>query len=318
MAGSRKHFDTAVDWMVRLRSGEATVDDHAQLQAWIDADSAHLTAWQRVSGTLDASFAPIRQAAQQTLAQRALLDPPSSRRRHVLRGTLAVAAVGVGGGLMATRHDAFAPWTADYRSGIGERRRIRLPDDSELVLNANSAVDLAFSASQRRIRLLRGELLVQVAADATRPLVVETAQGQVQALGTRFTVRQGEGRSHVAVLEHRVAVHAIGGEQVVLGEGEALSFDALRVGAPEPAGGRGAWIDGMLMVRDEPLGVVIDAVRAYRRGVIRVSPAAAQLRVFGALPLDDTDALLESLAQTQPICVASHAGGWWTVIDTRD
>ena len=45
--------------------------------------------------------------------------------------------------------------------------------------NARSAVDIQFSSGQRRVRLREGELQVEVAADAKRPFVVTTAQGQV-------------------------------------------------------------------------------------------------------------------------------------------
>ncbi|MNT77877.1 fec operon regulator FecR [compost metagenome] len=72
----------------------------------------------------------------------------------------------------------------------------------------------------------------------------------------------------------------------------------------------------MLVVHDEPLGAVVDALRPYRRGFIRITPAAARLRVLGAFPLDDTDRTLESLRQTLPIEV-SAPGGWMVNIDLR-
>jgi transmembrane sensor len=59
---------------------------------------------------------------------------------------------------------------------------------------------------------------------------------------------------------------------------------------------------------------VVDALRPYRRGIIRITPAAARLRVLGAFPLDDTSRALESLRQTLPIDVSS-LGGWFVSID---
>ncbi|MCS5514721.1 hypothetical protein NWF32_01095 [Pseudomonas qingdaonensis] len=76
-----------------------------------------------------------------------------------------------------------------------------------------------------------------------------------------------------------------------------------------------AWMEGRLEVDDASLGSVIDALRPYRYGVLRVSPAAAQLRVFGVFPLDDSDRALQSLAQVLPISV--EAFGPITLIDLR-
>lgn len=309
--------DAAIDWMVLLRSGDATADDHARLQAWVAADPAHHAAWQQIANGLDASFAPIRQTGQQDLVRRTLLERSSFSRRRVLRGGLAVVVMGSGVAWVAGRSELIAPHLADHRSGVAERRRIILPDDSELLLNADSAVDVAYSPTRRHLRLLRGALLVQVAADTARPFVVETAEGQVQALGTRFSVRQGDGRSHVAVQEHSVLLRTHGGAQAVLPAGEARWFDAAGIGDPAPAAAATAWADGLFVARDEALGELVEAMRPYRRGLLRISPEAARLRVFGVFPLDDTDALLESLAQTQPVRIDARAGGWWVTIERQ-
>ncbi|MFP3374059.1 FecR family protein, partial [Pseudomonas sp. SIMBA_068] len=66
----------------------------------------------------------------------------------------------------------------------------RLADGSQLWLGAQSAVDLEFSALSRVLKLRFGEILVETAADPRRPFFVDTAQGRMQALGTRFAVCQ--------------------------------------------------------------------------------------------------------------------------------
>ncbi|MNF09808.1 fec operon regulator FecR [compost metagenome] len=61
------------------------------------------------------------------------------------------------------------------------------------------------------------------------------------------------------------------------------------------------------------LGEVIDALRPYRDGVLRISEAAAKLRVFGVFPLDDSERSLQSLAQVLPITLSRY--GPITLID---
>ena len=69
-------------------------------------------------------------------------------------------------------------------------------------------------------------------------------------------------------------------------------------------------------MRDEPLGQLIEALRPYRAGLLRVSPQAAQLRVYGVFALDDSDRTLRSLAETLPVQVNRH-GFWLTTVDVR-
>jgi transmembrane sensor len=45
-------------------------------------------------------------------------------------------------------------------TATGERRTLLLPDGSRLVLNTASAVNIAFDANARHIRLVAGEILV--------------------------------------------------------------------------------------------------------------------------------------------------------------
>ena len=62
---------------------------------------------------------------------------------------------------------------------------------------------------------------------------------------------------------------------------------------------------------------VVAALRHYRRGLIRVAPEAARLRVTGAFPLDDVDAALTALAETMPIDVYRHAADWLVRIEPQ-
>ncbi|KAG1389316.1 hypothetical protein G6F59_015591 [Rhizopus arrhizus] len=67
-----------------------------------------------------------------------------------------------------------------------------LVDGSVLHLDTGTAVDIAFDAHARLLRLRHGQMLVETAADPqrpARPFRVTTPYGTLQALGTRFSVR---------------------------------------------------------------------------------------------------------------------------------
>ncbi|MCY1356455.1 Protein FecR [compost metagenome] len=308
--------EAAIDWMVRLGSGAISSGERQALAAWLAADPRHRAAWEQLQGVIETPLAALRRPGQTQAAVQTLRQEPALSRRKLLGGGAAVLVLGLAGGLALQRSVPLGGLLADLHTGTGERRQLRLPDGSQLTLNARSVVDVEFGTTQRLLRLRQGELLVQVAADPARPFVVATAEGRVRALGTRFLVRQNAGDSLVAVQEHSVEVSNQAGQRTVLDSGRALRLAADGLYPLDDGGGLGVWTDGLLEVRDAPLGTVLDALRPYRRGLLRVSPEAARLRVFGVFSLDDSERTLQALAETLPIRVRRY-GPWLTLVEVR-
>ncbi|MNV69847.1 fec operon regulator FecR [compost metagenome] len=82
-----------------------------------------------------------------------------------------------------------------------------------------------------------------------------------------------------------------------------------------PAQTAAAWEQGQIQLHDQPLGDLILALRPYRRGYVRISPAAARQRVYGAYSLDDTDRTLAIVAETLPVRVRRYGAGALVIID---
>lgn len=306
----------AVDWLLELslEPGPDTRQAHSRWQAWLAADPLHAHAWQRIAD-IDGQLRGLPPAvALQTLAA------PGMGRRHAAR--LAVLLTAGAGGLLAARHTgpgerAWQQWAADLSTATGERRETVLADGTRLMLNTASAVDLRYSDTERRIVLRAGEILVQSAPDpARRPLRVGTAEGTVLAIGTRFTVRQHEGSTAVAVLQGAVQLRPRDptASARVLSAGEQGRFTATGTGPATPLpDGAGAWSEGMLVADDMPLAEFIAELSRHRPGLVRCTPEAGRLRVSGAYPLADTDRVLAALTRTLPVQVRSRTRWWVTV-----
>lgn len=312
-------LDHAIDWMVLLESGQTSATDRARFSEWIGEHPRNAQAWQTVTGAVSGALAPVR--GPQSPAASAALRQPVSRRKWMLgAGALLLTA---GGAWIANRGTPLATLTADLRTDTAERRRYDLDDGSTITLNARSAADLDFNHAERRIWLRAGALLAEVGNDtrrhAPRPFVVATSHAEVHAgtaPGATFTVEHDDAGSLVTALRQTIDVWTQGA-RVALDAGSSLRLTRDGPDTIQPGSAwRAAWNDGMLIVRDEPLANVIESLRAYRTGLIRVSPRAAQLRVLGAFPLDDTDAALDALAQTLPITTRRH-GHWLVTLDAR-
>ncbi|ENO83964.1 FecR family protein [Thauera linaloolentis] len=305
----------AIAWMVRLGAGDASAAERAAYAAWRQADPRHEAAAVRLEQAIGAFARLPDSGAARAGARRALLAPPN--RRKTLGKILGIGFLLGGSGYLLHRHQPLPELLADAATGTGERRQLVLPDGSSLWLNARSAADFDFGPALRQVRLQCGELIVEVARDSARPFVVHTAEGSIRALGTRFLVRQDAGNTLVAVLHSSVRIDTGLGASITLAVGRSARFDlaGVRPDATPPASAS-AWEDGFIEVHDRPLAEIVAALRPYRPGLLRVSPAAGQLRVTGSFPLDDSERTLAALSEALPIRIDRHTD-YWVSIDLR-
>lgn len=308
-APDRKTFAAAASWYVQFQSEPPTAAQQRAWQRWLDSDPAHQAAWQHME-QLQRNLG----ALPRELTRRALSD--TQQRRQVLRMLLILAGVGCVGWDVQKNTSLGNVW-ADYRTRVGERKRLDLADGSHLELNTDTALDVVFDNGQRLIRLREGEVFIRTGKRGdSRPFFVQTHQGRVQALGTSFFVRQLRNSTHVGVQEDRVSIlpNAAKGASGLLKAGESADFDSYSMGPSRVCrASETAWIDGQLIVLDARLADVINELSRYRAGVMQRDERAADLRVSGAFRLDAIDAVLANLQATLPINV-SYFTRYWVAI----
>lgn len=302
----------AADWLVQLHSGTATPADHQAIAQWRNRSAEHAQAWQRAEVLLGDFRGVPANLAMQTL-QRASRKEGLSRRQTLTRLGLLLMAGPLG---IASQHLPLGQWTADQRTAVGEQKNLQLPDGSQLLLNTDSAVNIAFTPRERRVMLLDGEVLISTAKDpGARPFIVETPQGIARALGTRFCVRTEGSKSQVSVLEGQVVVTPqLLQQSTTLNAGERQSFKLSRFDAQESFDVTAvSWDKGMLLANNMRLDQLLDELSRYRPGVLRCHPDVAALRVSGAFSLRDTDASLRLLSDTLPLNISRMTRYWLSV-----
>ncbi|MBX3664903.1 MAG: FecR domain-containing protein [Burkholderiales bacterium] len=318
-APSHEVLEQAARWFALLRSGEATAADRADWKAWLETQREHRNAWACVEA-ISRRFEPVQGGQDRHLAVAALRNVRRQKRRSVLGGIAVIA----GGGLLGwtvLRHSPLPGMVmalnADYRTATGEIREITLADGSRIWLNTASALDADYQPALRRLRLVAGEILVQTAADPVRPFVVDTAQGRLRALGTRFTVRLAEDTTRLAVFEGAVELRTATGATKVIEAGGQVSFTRGSISGAAPAEtAREAWTRGVLLAEDITLKDLVAELGRYRQGYLGVAPEVAGLRVLGGYPLRDPDRVLAMLEGVLPIRVRRTLP-WWTTIEAR-
>ncbi|WP_186196987.1 FecR domain-containing protein [Burkholderia gladioli] len=314
----------AAGWAVRLRES-ASAEDLAACARWREADPEHERAWQGVL-RLDAKFGAMPAAA----ALPALGRERRVDRRAALKTLGGTAAALAPAGYLAYRLLPWQAWSAEQRTGPGERRGLMLADGTRIELNTGSALNVRFDANERRVELVAGEILVATGADAHspyawhRPFVVRTAAGRIRALGTRFVVRDGvepaRAASRVTVLDGAVEITPAAAPALRrrLDAGRQLCFSAEAIGASGPADPHAAdWSRGVLFADRMRVGAFAAELARYRPGLLRCDPAVAELRITGAFQIDNTDNILAALPATLPVRVVYRTRYWVTIEPAR-
>lgn len=302
----------AVEWLVELQSGG--VPDDA-LQQWLEEHPDHQRAWQRIEA-INGKLRSIE--GMSSIAHATLAKPYSAKRRETLK-RLAVLLFAGNAAWVAQDNIPWRGWLADERTGVGERRAIRLADGTTLELNTNTAISVRFDAFERRVRLINGEILISTGKEdgySLLPFLVETEHGELQPLGTRFSVRHEKDASRVDIFEGAVVIHPSDGigPKRTLHANEGVRFTRTTVGEATPTNDANiAWTDGMLVASGMRLSDFLFELSRHRPGHLSCDPQVAGLRVSGSYPLDDTDRILNILRSTLPIEIHSLTPYWVTV-----
>jgi transmembrane sensor len=334
----------AAEWLVRLSADSATSSDYAVLLAeyekWKQADPRHAEADEKMASLIDQTQ-QLRNVTPNTAPARAAIEAgfTENRKRSHIKSVGAalvlVLALAVPGWLILQSYRP-AYLLADMRTAPGKWETRTLTDDSRITLNSASAVNLDFDASRRGLTLVRGEILVDVAADPARPFLVETVHGSIRALGTRFVVSLDADATTLTMLESSTIVQAVTEKNLqgeaedkamkntngtIVNAGQRVRITSKGIGEVENIDAR-AISDArqfrQLVVENRPLPEVLDELARYRPGFIRYDRSQIEnMKVSAVLPLDDPDKALQLLAGSFPIRVHTVTS-WLVIIDVTD
>lgn len=310
-------LEDAAVWFARLRDvgpDPATADARqAAFERWLRADPRHLRAFEETERLWEALEAPVAQAIED---EPGIVPPgrprsaPASCFGPLRAAALAACILVFAGAGLTTYDDVLDRLRSDHMTAVGERAPLVLEDGSRVTLNSDTAVAIDMGPAGRQVRLFRGEAWFEVAPDADRPFVVETAQGRIRVTGTHFDVRLDDDTAVVSLAEGAVSLTAAAetatrpsldlapGQQARLsrsGISDPAAFDMTAVTA---------WLRGQLVFYNTPLPQVVAELNRYRSGRIVVASGALEsLRISGVFRTDSPDAALTVIADTLPIRV---------------
>jgi transmembrane sensor len=202
-----------------------------------------------------------------------------------------------------------------YTTGVGESRRVVLPDGSVAHLNTQSRISWTGTGKDRSVALEKGEVLFEVAHDATRPFRVIVGNSEIRDLATEFDVyRKSNGSVVVTVLKGQVAIKelAVGGNQPawterLLKPNEQIEYAQASLISDVHTVSAGAsvrWLDGLLITEHQPFATVVNELNRYTlKPILIADPRVESAAVGGALPIHDMPKALKAIQLVGSIVV---------------
>ncbi|MDQ8754981.1 FecR domain-containing protein [Sphingosinicella sp. LHD-64] len=285
----------AAAWAVRTATRELTQDEQQQLDHWLAGSSRHLGAYVRAQAIWSDTD---RVAALDEVSRNDLPDvrPPIRWGRFAMAASVAVALIGGGVG-----YDQLAGRVTTSRDEV---RRLVLDDGSVAVLNGDSALQVRYDGSARRVVLRRGEALFEVRHGDPRPFLVSAEDVTVRAVGTKFAVGFEDGDVEVTVEEGEVAVAggpATAAPRLVRRNEQLVAAAAGARRAmlePDEVERRLAWRQGLLVFDGQSLGRAAEEVNRYSRVPVTIDdPTLARAEFVGVFRIGDGRAFAHAAAQ---------------------
>lgn len=138
--------------------------------------------------------------------------------------TSLILCVLIGGGIFITQPVNETQGLV-FTTKMGENLHHTMSDGSTLWLNSNTKIQVNYSDTFRRIKLLEGEAHFEVAKDATRPFEVYAGDRLVRAIGTAFSVYKLKNSIEVLVTEGTVELAIIDNSLLVIPD----DYDGIKI-----------------------------------------------------------------------------------------
>lgn len=275
------------DILLRWLNGELSGEE---LRRWESSEGYRR--WQSVQAALE------RGAPRPMDHEAALARLLAARHKRSRASTRRLRLIWVSGIAAAIAGLALLLWlfrpAPEWATGLAAKEAITLPDGSEVILNASSALRYKDNrkGSGREVEL-EGEAYFSVTKGST--FQVSTALGSVQVLGTRFNVFARGQRFEVSCLEGKVLVRTDSRQDTLL-PGQGLkktegATDTFTTEATPPS-----WTNGQSSFQLAPLPEVFrEMERQY--GIQILAPDLAGRTFTGRFPHDDLEVALKAVCE---------------------
>lgn len=339
-SNNSKLAQEACAWIAQVESESMTACDHIAFEEWLDRSPAHhseLMRFAQFSGELNVLTEiadPLRVATNKKRLLSVSANPPIWNSLKLVSSFAVVLIVMLFSSQWVINNQESIDGPVLYKTAVGSYRKIMLTDGTLLELNTNSEVEVDYTATRRKVRLLNGEAFFQVAHSKKRPFIVYAGERAVRAVGTAFVVSLLPKSFEVTVTEGKVELskavptkqvrrqklvseqssqqliqQGLGSDSIYMSAGETVIYNPqveveFNTKAVDSVSERDilrklSWQDGLLDFSETPLVEVIEDLSRYTTMKIEIQdPELQQLKFGGLFRTNELQALFDALEMT--------------------
>ncbi|WP_299072084.1 FecR family protein [uncultured Paraglaciecola sp.] len=289
-----------------LHSGQYTQSQLQEIKAFLSQNVQHAQCLRELE-TLH------QQTRYSSLGEAAIVKHKSNSKKRYFRGVswLFAASIGFLSVFLMFQQATVQP-SIEYKTVRGEVSEFLLPDNSELILGAESHVVVKFTDGKRLVSQITGDVLYKVAKNSSRPFIVSAGEIEITVLGTVFEVLKRNRAVQIGVNEGLVAVSK-DSKRAELRPANKLTVNArgefsdISLTDPQQFA---MWRQKRLSFQQASLAEIVEVINRYRRTQIKFShPQISHRSVSASFRLDQLNQFLDALE-------VSHGVNWH--IDTND
>ena len=295
--------EQAAQWFTRRHGQRMSEADLCQFECWLTASEEHAKAYESIASVWREFDAMPKPATTGATARKPIFFPLWRLVGHSLAALFITVIL-------------FLPYSKLPSLLLNNMtlvttdtpKEVTLPDGSQVFLNSQTRMRVAYETTVRHIYLDEGDVYFNVKSNPYRPFIIQADGRQIEVLGTQFEVKH---------LRHQVAVNVSQGvvsfqtgqqqkQQYLLAGDSAVSpvvNSAIKFSKVDPQA-VASWRFGELIFIDKPLAEILSQLKPYSSLEVELSPPSlAQSKISGRIDLRQPERFFSALPQLLPVQV---------------
>ena len=323
MSGYSKLSEIAAKWFIRMQEASPDSPERSCFEAWLMQNPSHQQEYASISQAWNGidSMDELKKLAH---AKHTIHVSKKNKRVKAIKQAMRVISASFVFAIVgAISHQQYHQWQAaptlqmTRQSQTGQIITQALEDGSEVMLNANSQIQVTYYRHQRHIDLLKGEAIFNVQKDPNRPFIVETNSAKISVLGTRFAVNKLSKLVRVSVDHGKVKVESKeNASQLILQNGqvaEILSGQAVQKKSTSAAD-YFKFAQGAVVFNQADITEIAEVISRYRQKPVAVSGNTPD-KISAVFAVKDTETFINTLPKIANITIKQHANN--TVLQAK-
>ncbi|HVT86456.1 MAG TPA: FecR domain-containing protein [Chitinophagaceae bacterium] len=237
-------------------------------------------------------------------------DPPPAKVISIKRKKIWYAAAAVAVLLIVIGVTVFFKPSSKSQlaTQYGQIKKDKLPDGTEVFLNANSTVtyEKGWHEGKTREVWIQGEAFFHVKKTPSHDkFIVHTDAFDIEVTGTSFNVTNKNGQSSIILKEGSVKIRRPGEAEILMQPGDMVAFSNEKIEKKiVTKQDYMAWMDNKLDFDNTPVTEIVRIIKEHYGVDVKINGNnLANQTITGIMPNDNLDVLLQALDATQELKV---------------